>query len=409
MIIRNPGRSHAGIAIAASALLLTSCASTSLAPGKPLPGLMLQAEGESVMLAWAPGSPLARQFRRGSMVNLVADYQSADGDVSGERLAASQVDTSRNAVVFTLPEQLGRVPTGNVCLRLISDRRQAIPLRVAAMGQSSDAFRFAEWERRAVNGTTRRDLTAAMSAVGQNLATLAGSASEFRNWQDARGIQAIKQCNDIRAIHDVIRPKSAIVEDKRGVASRAQCVWQFGRTARWVDRYADRRIDAAALASDIVASLTGRPQLSEAREMQGDVATYKDVLPLGKFLLDFEFLGTTGSTDAAIRENKGVMDGPTAAAIVSAYNVCLDEAGSQFRQSYDAWQAELNTTIAEERTAVLQAECIDVFEVGQRTAERIQDQELRLATLRSEIGQLSAVSSLAAVKNRSLIGEDCRP
>ncbi len=361
------------------------------------------------MLAWAPGSPLARQFRRGSMVNLVADYQSADGDVSGERLAASQVDTSRNAVVFTLPEQLGRVPTGNVCLRLISDRRQAIPLRVAAVGQSSDAFRFAEWEGRAVNSTTRRDLTAAMSAVEQNLTTLAGSASEFRNWQDARGIQTIEQCNDIRATHNVIRPKSAIAEDKRGVASRAQCVWQFGRTARLVSYYAGRPVEAAALASDIVASLTGRPQLAKAREMQGDVATHKDVLPLSEFLLDFDRLGTTRSTNAAIEENKGVMDGPIAAAIVSAYNVCLDEAGSQFRASYDAWQAELNTPIAEERTAVLQAECIDVFEGGQRTAERIQDQELRLATLRSEIGQLSAVPSLAAVKSRSLIGEDCRP
>lgn len=362
------------------------------------------------MLAWAPGSPLARQFRRGSMVNLIADYQSADGDVSGERLAASQVDTSRNTVVFTLPEQLGRVPTGNVCLRLISDRRQAIPLRVTAVGQSSDAFRYAEWEGRAVNSTTRRDLTAAMSAVEQNLTMLAGSASEFRNWQDVRGIQAIEQCNDIRATHNVIRPKSAITEDKRGVASRAQCVWQFGGTSEILYRYyAGRPVEAATLASVIVASLTGRPQLAKAREMQGDVATHKDVLPLSEFLLDVRYLGLTVSTTDAIKENKGVMDAPTAAAIVSAYNVCLDEAGTQFRQSYDAWQAELNTPIAEERTAILQAECIDVFEGEQRTAERIQDQELRLATLRSEIGQLSAVPSLAAVKNRSLIGEDCRP
>jgi hypothetical protein len=370
---------------------------------------MLQAEGESVMLAWAPDSPLARQFRRGSMVNLVADYQSADGDVSGERLASSQVDTSRNAVVFTLPEQLGRVPTGNVCLRLISDRRQAIPLRIVAVGQSSDAFRFAEWEERAVNGTTRRDLTAVTSAVEQNLTTLAGSASEFRNWQDARGIQTIEQCNDIRATYDIKSPDTAIAEDKRGVESRRQCVSQVGGEARWMNSCSGCQLEAAALASDIVASLMGRPQLARAREMQGDVATHKDVLPLREYLLDVRRLGMTESTRAAIRENKGVIDGPIAAAIVSAYNVCLDEAGSQFRQSYDAWQAELNTPIAEERTAVLQEECIDVFEGGQRTAERIRDQELRLATLRSEIDQLSAVPSLAAVKNRSLIGEDCRP
>lgn len=362
------------------------------------------------MLAWAPASPLARQFGRGSMLNLLADYQSADGDVSGERVSAAQVDTSRNMAVFTLPEQLGRVPTGNVCLRLVSNRRQAIPLRVAAVGQSSDAFRFAEWERRAANGTKRRDLEAAMSSIERNLALLAEGQSEVRGWQETRGLQTIEQCRDIRATHDVIRPDTAIDAEQRTIVSRMQCVWQFGQTATYrVNRWADRPVDAIELSSQITASLVGRPQHSQAREMERHVAAHKDVLPLPGFLLNFPVLGTTQSTNDAIEQNKGAMDGPTSAAIVAAYNVCLDEAAAQFKQSYDAWQAELNAPIAEERTTILQAECVDVFESGERTAERVREQQGRLAALQAELAALPPPPSLATVENRSLIGEDCRP
>ena len=393
----------------APALLLTSCATTSLAPGKPLPGLMLQAAGENVMLAWAPASPLARQLGRGSAVNLLADYQSADGDVSGERVAAAQVDVSRNMVVLTLPQQLGRVPTGNVCLRLVSNRRQAIPLRVAAAGQSSDAFRFAEWERVATDGTRRRDLDAARESVEANLARLADGQAEALRWQDARGLQGIEQCRDIRATHNVIRPDTAIEADKRAIAARLQCVWQYGRTARLIGLWVDRRIEAGALAAQVTASLAGRPQQARAREIEQYIAAHKDVLPLREALLDFPVLGTTQSTDDAIKENKGVMDGPTSAAIVSAFDVCLDEATAQFAQSYDAWQAELNAPIAAERTALLQAECVDVFESAARTADRVREQENRLAGLEAEMAALGSPASLAAVENRSLIGEDCRP
>ena len=393
----------------AMAIALTSCASTSLAPGKPLPGLMLQAAGENVMLAWAPASPLARQFGRGSAVNLLADYQSTDGDVTGERVAAAQVDTSRNMVVFTLPQQLGRVPAGNVCLRLVSNRRQAIPLRVAATGQSSDTFRFAEWERLAAGGTKRRDIEAAMSSVERNRARLAEGQSEALRWQESRGLQSIDQCRDIRATHDVIRPDTAIATEKRSIASRMQCVWQFGQTARFVSSSAGRRIEAGELASQITASLAGRPQQSQAREIERHIAAHKNVLPLPEALLDSRFLGTTQSTDAAIKQNKGVMDSATSAAMVSAYSVCLDEATAQFTQAYDAWQAELNAPIAEERTAVLQAECIDVFESAARTAERVREQENKLAALRTELAALPDQPNLAAVDNRSLIGEACRP
>ena len=409
MLIHSKRRRFARLFVIVVAAFLTSCASTSLAPGKPLPGLALQAAGENVMLAWAPASPLARRFGRGSMVNLLADYQSADGDVSGERVSASQVDVSRNMVVFTLPEQLGRVPTGNVCLRLVSNRRQAIPLRVAAVGQSSDAFRFAEWERRAANGTARRDLEGAISSVNRNLALLAEGQSEVRDWQETRGLQTVEQCYDIRATHTVVRPDTAIDAEQRTTAARAQCVWQLGRTALFVSRWAGRRVDAIELSSQISAALVGRPQHSQAREMERHVAVHKDVLPLTGFLLDFPFLGTTQSTDKAIEQNKGAMDGPTSAAIVAAYGVCLNEATAQFEQSYDAWQAELNAPIAEERTAVLQAECIDVFESSERTAGRVREQEARLAELQAKLAALPPPPSLATVENRSLIGEDCRP
>ena len=400
--------SATGLLAAFFLIIVVGCATTAPRQGEPLAGILVQGAGDQVALAWSADSPLARSFRQSESVSIVASYQSAGGLVSGERVANSQVDNSRNLAVFTLPSELRNRPEGPVCLRIAKGGRQSIPLRVASPGKTTDAFRYEPWERVVKVGTSRRTFEVELREAELNVSRLEQSANELSEWRAKRGVNSRDQCGSIEADFSVSRPAGAVAAEQRDVESRKQCVSQFGFLVSGITAEARPGLSANELATEIANHLVGEPDQVSGQRLKNDVSRFGSALgPDYKRRLNTYRLGITSSTMMSLRFSEGRFDNTTAASVVGAYDVCLDEARDQFRQAYDAWQAESQLPVGAQRTQVLQAECNRVFENEARVNTQIAEFETSRDGIRRELAALPLTADLSLPENIVLTAIDC--
>ena len=398
----------APILVAGVFAVLGGCATTAPQQGDPLPGLLLQASGNQVALAWSADSPLARSFRASESVSVVASYQSPGGLVTGERIANAKVDTRQKLAVFTLPAELRNGPEGPVCLRVVRGGRQSIPLRVAAPGKTTDAFRYEAWERVATLGTNRRELESVLRETDLNLSRLGRSVEELTEWQAARGVSSADQCGSISANFAVTRPESAIAAEQRNLEARKQCVFQFGNFVSRLERDTRPGLTANVLAGEIADLLGGQPDEAQARNLKSDVSRYGMALsPDYRPRLGNDRLGITSSTWISLRFSAGQFDTSTAAAVAGAYDVCLQEARDQFSQAYEAWQVESQLPVGAQRTEVLQAECRRAFENEAKARARIAEFETARDNTQRELAALPSTTDVQLPEKLMLAAIDC--
>lgn len=384
---------------------LTACATTAPRPGDVLPGLALQGAGDSIALYWSANSPLARSFRSNESVHLYASYPAQGGKVTSEDIASGVVDLSRNLVEVRLPGRLDRVPTGPVCLQLGRSRRQRIPLRVHAPGETSDSFRYAAWEPIARTGTRRKVIKRSIAAVEHNLRLISSHADEFIAWRNSKDLSNASQCETIRANAEVSRPGSAVAPRFRKIEARKQCVRQFGEMSKLEDT--KKNIALAQTLFEILAD-AGYPEQDSAARIAHDLRSYGAILNSEKRKLASRGLGLTASTEFSLMKNQE-LNPSNAAAIVNAYDVCLEEAKGQFKMSYDAWQAERSERPGREaeRSSVLREECRASFANEAKLLRQIDDIENDRERLAAELAELPSKEAFPLPRQISLAGSRC--
>lgn len=381
---------------------LAACATTAPRPGNVLQGLALQGAGDSIALYWSANSPLARSFRSNESVHLYASYPSQGGKVTGEDIASGVVDLSRNLVAIRLPGRLDRVPTGPVCLQLGRSRSQRIPLRVHAPGETSDSFRYAAWEPIARTGTRRKVIKRSIAAVEHNLGLISSHADEFIAWRNSKDLSNASQCETIRANVEVSRPGSAVAPRFHEIEASKQCVRQFVETCV--------RLEAPAnITTDLFRILAGAgyPEQDSAVRIVHDLRSYGAMLNSEKRKLDSSGLGLTASTISSYK-NQG-LNPSNAAAIVNAYDVCLEEAKGQFKMSYDTWQAEQSERPGRiaERSSVLREECRASFANEAELLRQIDDLKNDRERLAAELAGLPSREAFPLPRQISLAGSRC--
>ena len=385
---------------------LAACATTAPRPGNVLPGLALQGAGDSIALYWSTNSPLARSFRSNESVHLYASYPSQGGKVTGEDIASGVVDLSRNLVAIRLPGRLDRVPTGPVCLQLGRSRSQRIPLRVHAPGETSDSFRYAAWEPIARTGTRRKVIKRSIAAVEHNLGLISSHADEFIEWRNSKDLSNASQCERIRANVEVSRPDSAVAPRFREIEARKQCVRQF---VEFAEMLTGREDIANIVATGLLRILAdaGYPEQDSAARIVHDLRSYGAVLNSEKRKLASRGLGLTASTKSSLKNR--APDPSTAAAIVNAYDVCLEEAKGQFKMSYDTWQAEQSERPGRiaERSSVLREECRASFANEAELLRQIDDLKNDRERLAAELAGLPSKEAFSLPRQISLAGSRC--
>ena len=383
---------------------LAACATTAPRPGNVLPGLALQGAGDSIALYWSDNSPLARSFRSYESVHLYASYPAQGGKVTSEDIASGVVDPSRNLVAITLPGRLDRVPTGPVCLQLGRSRSQRIPLRVHAPGETSDSFRYAAWEPIARTGTRRKVIKRSIAAVEHNLGLISSHADEFIEWRNSNNLSNVSQCERIRANVEMSRPNSAVAPRFRETEARKQCVRQFAETS---SKLGDTEKNIAENLSGILAD-AGYPEHDSAARIVHDLRSYGALLNSEQRRLASRGLGLTDSTISSLLKNQG-LNPSTAAAIVNAYDVCLEEAKGQFQMSYDAWQAEESERPGREaeRSSVLREECRASFANEAELLRQIYDLKNDRERLAAELARLPSREAFSLPRQISLAGSRC--
>lgn len=391
-------------------MLIGACATPTPKPGKALPGVLLQANAERVFFAWSPDTPLARSFRRPESLELVADYRSEGGMVTGERLTSANVDKSRNMAVFILPDRLRNVPQGPVCLRMVRNRRQSIPLRVPEPGKSTDVFRHGAWEANAAQRTQANQIRSDLRKIDRNISRLESSLSELQEWQREKQLAVVDQCANVEAVYEVSRPASAVDPANRKVEAQKQCVNQYANIVSLIETAFRPGLKNDTFASELATALARRPEATMAKALLSAVRAHPEALESGYARrLPTEQLGLTTWATNAIVVQKGQLDATAAAAMVSTYRVCLQEATDQFRQAYDAWRAEADGSVAAGRTRLLQEECTTAFAKRDKVSQQLDAQKAEQADKRRELAELDIGGKINLKDTQSLIAADCLP
>src|SRR5687767_8065050 len=96
--------------VVVAALALASCAPPVQRGGDALRGISLVAQRQTLVLSWAPDSPLARMLPFNSAIEAAADYPTAAGPVRGEPVGGGRVPAGSNRVEIPLAATLRNPP-----------------------------------------------------------------------------------------------------------------------------------------------------------------------------------------------------------------------------------------------------------------------------------------------------------
>lgn len=406
------GKFHIAVLLAA----MSGCSTVSYAPGDQLPGIQLAASGPYVMFAWADDSPLATQLSSYTRFDLVAQYQTAAGPVTGETLAASV--PQGNQVQFSLPDTLRNPPLGEVCLRMVINQRQAIPLRVAGVGGSVDGFRYAGWEQQASIATTRQLLLEQQTDLARMNREAEGVNQSFDSWRDAESIASVADCEKLGG--DTItaaRPASVLDAAEWPTAARRECVWRSKLSfdidiAKDIHDSIKRALDeekakGSAAQPGEIARLSAR--LAEAAALVSDISRYDLETGDGYSVLTAarELPFTSVTRDLIGKYDGRVVTQALSLGILTAYESCLTATEAQFRLSLETWQKEQDSRLTQGRAEVERQECRARFTSAATLQDSIARRQVELDGIAAQLEQLGRMETAALPEMLPLHDQVC--
>lgn len=392
--------------------MVQACATTpDLSAGNPLPGIGLEASGDSVLLSWDQEGPLARQLTPNSNVQLVASYSTENGSVTGEPIASARVGAIYSGVKFDLPDDLRNIASGPVCLRITHNRR-AIPVRIARPGESSDGFYYDEWVAVANGNRALRVLEKDKSTIDSNVENFQAGDEDFLTWRRESGLSTRSDCGTLEFETVTQRPATALTGGQRAIAARQQCTALFARFPnkkfyRDVAPLAGLRpgLTGKQLASEVRANIpAGNRLASTANQIVSDLETYGagyDYYKVARLPIVQE------ARDALFLDNRGEITETSAISLAEAYSGCLSETEGRLEQSYNSWQASRDPALRIELTNARREECRVRFDDYQQKEDRLRHWQERQTEVNGKIAALKANMTTALPSRKPLIPESC--
>ncbi|MDI4634127.1 hypothetical protein J7U46_13800 [Pelomonas sp. V22] len=403
--------------------LLGGCASQTPDRGQPLPGLRLDARPSGLWLEWTPDSLVNRALRPGTRLDVVAEYPSASGPVTGDAVGAVQLRNGQNAVQIELAPTLRRVPSGPVCLRLRVDGRAALPLRAGGGEGATDTFQHAAWARSAGAASQQAADKRERERAQQILGRLDTADGEHAAWMQQRGVNQAQQCELLSYVPaaDGRPPRSVVEPAKQMETAQRDCSYRLVRLLSQEQLPTSAIELAAAMERDFQAesgpSAAGQLAAQRLRQAQQlavllrkfdaaiTQADYRLALPLPASV---SALALTSTADEEVKAAKasGTLR-RLYEPLLDAFASCTQDTRAQLRLSQESWQKEqqLQPALLKQRNELLRAECRANFaEAGRR-------QELRSATqaLIRKLEQPAAAPGNAPVNEPlSLLRSACR-
>ena len=306
---------------------LGACASVQ--PGGPMPGVAVTGQGANVLLQWTTDSPLATRLKSGRRFELLADYRSETGPVTGQFIANSG-QTQGQSVIFELPGTINPVPLEQICLyiRMAGDS-YPLPIRTAGGDLGTAGFRYAEWEQSVMKSSHR----AALEAERAKLKSRISDVKRSLQLQEASGVDqgysSEEACDSIRASNHLTKPRSVVEKDQHETVTKKICINRLANTARWVGLKSTFEL-LEIINSDLSKLPPKRTtqfmvlytDWQEAGQLtsgtyQPELGTSADILPLANLKIDN-------------REQH-------IAAILDAYGICREDVPKQLADELEAW------------------------------------------------------------------------
>ena len=392
--------------------MLQACATTpDLSAGNPLPGIGLEASGNSVLLSWAEDGPLGQLLRTNSNVQLVASYPSESGNVSGEPISSARVGAIYSGVKFDLPDNLRNIATGPVCFRITHNRR-SIPVRIARPGESSDGFYYNEWVEISNKSRSLKVLEKDKTTIDRNVENFRAGDTDFITWRDRSGLSMRSDCDNIVVETSTERPKDALQGAQKVVAAKQQCVALFYKipTKRFfndADPLATQRpgLTALLLAQEIRSKIPSSSKFSiVANQLVTDLQSYGS----GRALFKVAELPLLKSTELSLFTD--VEDGLSesdAVSLAEAYAGCLNETENRIDLSYQSWQSSRDPALKAKLTKTRRQECRTRFDSYQQKEDRLQHWLDQQAEIDAQIARLKSASETSLPSRRPLIPYSC--
>lgn len=390
--------------LALSACVLAGCVATVPRAGQSLPGVSLVAQGQDITLSWQPDSLIVRALRPMSTVEVVGEYPTADGRVTGDPVGVARMSPGATQLRFTLAESLRGVPTGPVCLRLRVDGRSALPLRAADGGSSTDGFHYAAWSQAVSGGSRRRALEQERAMLETSGSTDRDALAAFEGWRRTRGLNEVADCGRLGVASTSARPATALDPGQWEPAARRECTWRlqsllkligFKDTLAFVDtaEATYQRVQAEFRAKGVASNASGMIAISDTlQRLRGLRAVVQPNIPqvgppYRPSLLD-EPLSVTSTTEqllvSYIKAGKAfpvdAMPG-----LIDAFESCQLDAVSQFRLSSETWRREQDPRLQAGRVEAVRGECRARFADAQRRADRTSQRQARLQQINTEL------------------------
>lgn len=397
----------------ASVVFLAGCATPGFQAGEPLPGVSMLARGSDVTLAWTSSSPVVPLLRPGASVEIVAEYASARGRVTGETLAIARV-AADNSVRFSLPGSLRNAPTGTVCLRVKLPNQRGLPLRAAAPGKSTDDFRYPEWEGNVVATSRSNSFQASLSEMDRTVQRERELQRAFEQYRQERKVANVASCEQLVSPKQD-RPPRVLEVSEYERASRRECVWRYrallgdnaDKVSSAIESIFVRRLSADRASADSATVAHYKDRVHQAQRLRAALASHDaDTKPPFRPLLLEQPLNLISAADEELELKKGLTE-PVAGAVLASFQHCLSEAVKQFQLARESWTAEQTPGRQNSLNEALRSECRARFKADAASALRVSDAQARQSQLSAELARLPPTPKGKLPAERSLIGLSC--
>lgn len=394
-----------------SAGIVAGCASTpDLSAGNALPGIGLGASGTSILLSWDPESPIGRDLRPNTNLQLVASYDSPSGAVRGEPVSSVRIGSLYSAITFALPESLNNTATGPVCFQIVQNRRP-VPVRIARPGESSAGFYYDEWVNVANTDRQLKTLQRDKVNIDQNVMNFEAGDPDFIEWQTNAGLASANDCDRLEVETNNVRPATALRGAAKITAAKQQCVALFSKLPDL--RYRGK--------PSLTSTRPGLTPLSLAREIRGNIPDGNRMASVANALISdltnhapgrsyFEVaaLPLNDNTARSLWDiNEGQVTEANAIGLAEAYSGCISETENRIEQSYQSWQDGNDPSLKRQLNEARRAECRTRFQSFAAREERLEIWRARQRETDAKIAELEARSTGALPAEKPLIPEAC--
>ena len=409
------------VAALGTSLGVAGCVAPAPKAGDVLPGVSVTAHGQDLALSWEKDALIVRALRPGALIEVVGEYQTANGRVTGDPVGSARVAAGANQLRFTLADSVRVAPTGPVCLRFRVDGRTALPLRAAGGAGATDAFQYPAWTSQVAGNSRRKALERERALLESSASSDREALASFDVWRSQRRLTAATDCERMTPSAQMKRPDSALDPAQHAVASQRECTYRLVKLLNIV-RFPNPAPFLAQAESLYVGMLDehrkkGLPDttlvvvaatdnLRRIRGMKSVVQAQAPAVsaPFRPLLID-DPLALTSSTVETVRSAKGGFPAAAVPGVLDTWESCLADSTNQFQLSYETWRREQDPRLQASRVEVVRGECRSRFADAQRRSERSAQRDTRVQVINVELTKTAASADLPS--GQSLSQQTC--